>query len=183
MFLGYMLFPATEKVRREPASLFRLDPGHAGAFCAAYLFLFYAELAARPGRAGTTPDPAVALVGATLLLGSNAPRRGFADGNHGGRFPRLYFSRPVHADMIAHKGASFNKGMTHHVCRPKAFWRGPWRVVRICFSLFFSGPCSIPVVQEITSSSPHSLGHMRGGPAKAAVVSSRSDRAYFLGSP
>lgn len=95
MFLGYMLFPPLKSSPRARIPVQDWILGLLGVFCVAHLFLFYAELAARPGQL-TTLDLVAALIGVTLLL--EATRRVvFADGNHGGRFPRLYFSRPVHA--------------------------------------------------------------------------------------
>src|SRR5690606_41142549 len=67
VFLGFMAFPALRRSPRDRVPLSDWIMALAGAFCAAYIYLFYAELAGRPGNP-TTLDVAVAIVGLLLLL-------------------------------------------------------------------------------------------------------------------
>jgi TRAP-type uncharacterized transport system fused permease subunit len=75
-----------------------------GAFCAAYMFFFYRELATRPGQP-TTVDLVVAVIGMVLAAGSHAPCAGPAHGDRGLVFLGYTFGGPYMPDLIAHKGA------------------------------------------------------------------------------
>ena len=67
MFLGYMLFPPLKSSPRASIPVQDWVVGLLGAFCAAYLFLFYVQLAGRPGQP-TTFDLVVAAGGLFFLL-------------------------------------------------------------------------------------------------------------------
>src|SRR5690606_13697028 len=67
VFLGFMAFPALRRSPRDRVPLSDWIMALAGAFCAAYIYLFYTALAGRPGNP-TTLDVAVAIVGLLLLL-------------------------------------------------------------------------------------------------------------------
>ncbi len=174
MFLAYTAYPAFRRSPRRRVPVADWALALAAAFCAAYLFLFYDELARRPGRP-TDADIVVAVAGMVLLL--EATRRALG--------PPLMvvalvflvytFFGPWMPDVIAHKGASLNKGMSH-------YWLGTEGVFGVAlgvstsmvflFVLFGAlleragaGNYFIRVAFSL-------IGHMRGGPAKAAVVSS-----------
>ena len=66
MFLGYLLFPPLKSSPRARIPVQDWILAIVGAFCAAYLFIFYTELSARPGQP-TTLDLIVALVGLSLI--------------------------------------------------------------------------------------------------------------------
>jgi len=147
-----------------------------GAFCASYQFWFYDALAGRPGLP-TGLDIVVSLVGLVLLL--EATRRSLG--------PPLMIVAIVFMayvffgnaswipDVIIYQGASISRAMSH-------FWLGPEGVFGIAigvstkfvflFVLFGAlleragaGNYFIQVAFSL-------LGHLRGGPAKAAVVAS-----------
>ena len=67
VFLAFMLFPARKRSPRDRVPVLDWVLASVGAFCAAYLYLFYQELAARPGLP-TPMDVYVAAVGCVLLL-------------------------------------------------------------------------------------------------------------------
>src|SRR5690554_4956915 len=62
VFLGFMAFPAFRRSPRDRVPLLDWVLGLGAAFCAAYIYLFYNELATRPGSP-TTLDVVVALTG------------------------------------------------------------------------------------------------------------------------
>ena len=174
MFLGYMLFPPLKSSPRARIPVQDWILGLLGAFCAAYLFLFYAELAARPGQP-TTLDLAVALIGVTLLLEATRRVVGLPMAIMAAVFLGYIFLGPYMPDMIAHKGASFNKGMTHQWLSTEGVFGVALGVSSgfvFLFVLFGALLDTGGAGNYFIKSALSFLGHMRGGPAKAAVVSS-----------
>ena len=174
MFLGYMLFPPLKSSPRTRIPVQDWVLGLVGAFCGAYLFLFYAQLAARPGQP-IMFDLAVALVGLVLLLEVTRRVIGLPMTIMAMLFIGYIFFGPYMPDMIAHKGASFTKGMTH-------LWLSTEGVFGVALGVS-SGFVFLYVLfgalldtggagNYFIKSALSLLGHMRGGPAKAAVVAS-----------
>ena len=174
MFLGYLLFPPLKSSPRTRIPLQDWALALIAAFCAGYLYLFYAELAARPGQP-TAFDLTVALVGVVLLLEVTRRVIGLPMTIMGLIFIAYIFLGPHMPDMIAHKGASFGKGMTH-------LWLSTEGVFGVAlgvssgfvflFVLFGALLDTGGAGNYFIMSALSLLGHMRGGPAKAAVVSS-----------
>ena len=174
MFLGYMLFPPLRSSPRTRIPLQDWILGLMGAFCAAYLFLFYAELAARPGQP-TMLDLVVALCGVILLLEATRRVVGLPMAIMAAIFLAYIFLGPYMPDMIAHKGASFNKGMTHQWLSTEGVFGVALGVSSgfvFLFVLFGALLDTGGAGNYFIKSALSFLGHMRGGPAKAAVVSS-----------
>src|SRR5687768_15593352 len=67
LFLAFLAWPATKRSPRDRIPLLDWVFAIAGAFAGAYLLLFYAQLATRPGQP-TTMDVVTATVGMVLLL-------------------------------------------------------------------------------------------------------------------
>ena len=174
IFLAFLSFPA---VKRSPRHFIPIQDwvlAIVGALAAAYLFLFYEALSDRPGDP-TTYDVVVAVIGLVILL--EATRRALG--------PPLMvvaivflvytFAGPLMPDIIAHKGASLNKGMSH-------FWlytEGVFGVaLGVSTSMVFLFVLFGSLLERAGGGNYFiriafaSLGHMRGGPAKAAVISS-----------
>ena len=174
MFLGYMLFPPLSSSPRTRIPVQDWILALLGAFCAAYLYLFYAALAGRPGQP-TGLDLAVAITGLVLLLEVTRRVVGLPMALMAILFIGYIFLGPYMPDMIAHKGASFNKGMTH-------LWLSTEGVFGVAlgvssgfvflFVLFGALLDTGGAGNYFIKSALSFLGHMRGGPAKAAVVSS-----------
>jgi len=174
MFLGYMLFPPLKSSPRTRIPIQDWILALVAAFCGAYLYLFYAELAARPGQP-TAFDLAVALTGVVLLLEVTRRVVGLPMTIMAAIFIGYIFLGPYMPDMIAHKGASFGKGMTH-------LWLSTEGVFGVAlgvssgfvflFVLFGALLDTGGAGNYFIMSALSLLGHMRGGPAKAAVVSS-----------
>ncbi|MFP8965494.1 TRAP transporter permease [Pokkaliibacter sp. CJK22405] len=174
IFLAFMAYPAFKSSPRHHVPLQDWGMALLGAFSASYLFLFYDQLANRAG-APTDFDLVAAVVGMILLL--EATRRALG--------PPLMvvalvfliytFAGPYMPDVIAHKGASLAKTMSHQWLTTEGVFGvalGVSTSFVFLFVLFGSfleragaGAYFIKVAFSL-------LGHMRGGPAKAAVVSS-----------
>ncbi len=174
ILLAFMAFPAFKRSPRDHIPLQDWVFAVTGAFCASYIYLFYAELADRAG-APTTFDLVVAVSGMLLLL--EATRRALG--------PPLMivcavflvytFGGAYMPDVIAHKGASLAKTMSHQWLTTEGVF-GVALGVSTGFVFLFvlfgalleqagAGNYFIKVAFSL-------LGHLRGGPAKAAVVSS-----------
>ncbi len=174
VFLAYTAFPTFRSSPRDYIPIQDWVAAFVAAFCAAYIYLFAAELADRPGSP-TTFDLVVAVAGMVLLLEATRRVLGPALMIVAGIILVYTFGGPYMPDVIAHKGASLSKAMSH-------FWLGSEGVFGVALSvstdtvfLFVlfgalleragAGNYFIKVAFSL-------LGHMKGGPAKAAVVSS-----------
>ncbi|MGI9273681.1 MAG: TRAP transporter permease [Endozoicomonas sp.] len=174
IFLAFMAFPARKKSSYGYIPLIDWFFALAGSFCSAYLYIFSTELAGRSG-APTTMDLVTAGVGMLLLLEATRRALGPPLMVVAIVFITYSFAGPYMPDVIAHKGASLNKALSH-------FWitsEGVFGValgVSTSFVFLFvlfgalleragAGHYFIQVAFSL-------LGHLKGGPAKAAVVSS-----------
>lgn len=174
IFLAYTAYPTFRHSPRHYIPVHDWLSALAGAFCATYLFIFYNELADRPGLP-TTLDLSVAICGLILLLEATRRALGPPLMVVAAIFMLYAFGGQYMPDVIAHKGASFNKGMSHYWLSTEGVYGvalGVSTSMVFMFVLFGSmlekagaGNYFIRVAFAL-------LGHMRGGPAKAAVVSS-----------
>ena len=174
LFLGYLLFPPLKSSPRTRIPVQDWILALLGAFCAAYLYIFYAELAQRPGQP-TTLDLVVAVGGIALLLEATRRVVGLPMTIMAAIFLGYIFLGPYMPDMIAHKGASFAKGMTHQWLSTEGVFGVALGVSSgfvFLFVLFGALLDTGGAGNYFIKSALSFLGHMRGGPAKAAVVSS-----------
>lgn len=174
VFLSYTAYPSFKSSPRDYIPIQDWVLGMIAAFCASYLYFFYAGLADRPGDP-TQMDIIVAVTGMVLLLEATRRALGpplmvvatiFCIYTFGGQFM---------PDVIAHKGASLNKGMSH-------YWLGTEGVFGVAlgvstgmvfmFVLFGALLESAGAGNYFIRTAFAGLGHLKGGPAKAAVVSS-----------
>jgi len=145
-----------------------------GAFCAAYLFLFYDSLASRPGQP-TTTDICVAVAGMLLLLEATRRALGLPMVIVASVFLVYTFAGPYMPEMIAHRGASLAKATSHYWLTTEGVFGialGVSTSFIFLFVLFGSLLDKAGAGNYFIKSAFALLGHMRGGPAKAAVVSS-----------
>jgi len=174
MFLGYLLFPPLKSSPRTRIPVQDWVLALIGAFCAAYLYLFYAELSARPGQP-TTLDLVVAITGLTILLEGTRRMVGLPMAILASIFLAYIFLGPYMPDVIAHKGASFSKGMTHQWLSTEGVFGVALGVSSgfvFLFVLFGALLDTGGAGNYFIKSALSFLGHLRGGPAMAAVVSS-----------
>ncbi|MBN1958390.1 MAG: TRAP transporter permease [Desulfuromonadales bacterium] len=174
IFLSYTAFPTFKK---SPTSYIPIQDwiiGLIGAFCSAYLYIFYDALADRPG-APTQLDLIVAVVGLILLLEATRRALGPPLMIVASIFILYTFGGQYMPDVISHKGASLAKGMSH-------YWLGTEGVFGVAlgvstsmvfmFVLFGAMLEAAGAGNYFIRSAFAGLGHLKGGPAKAAVVSS-----------
>ncbi|MBS3799660.1 MAG: TRAP transporter permease [Thioalkalivibrio sp.] len=144
------------------------------AFSALYLYLFHEALAARPG-APTELDLIVAGIGLILLLEATRRVLGPALTIIAAIFLFYTFAGPLMPDLIAHRGASYPRAMAQQWLSNEGVF-GIALGVSTSFVFLFvlfgalleragAGDYFIRVAFAL-------LGHLRGGPAKAAVMAS-----------
>ncbi len=145
-----------------------------GAVAALYLIVFYRELALRPGNP-TALDVAVGVVGVLLLLEATRRAVGLPMAVLAVLFLIYTMAGPMLPDVIAHKGASVSRVISHM-----------WMVTEGVFGIALGVSVSFIFVFVLFGTlldragggnymmqvSFALLGHLRGGPAKVSVVSS-----------
>ncbi len=174
VFLAFLAYPALASSPRNRVPwhdwLFAL----VGAGCASYLFVFYRDLAGRPGQP-IMQDLVVAVVGMVLLLEATRRALGLPMVIVAIVFLIYTFGGPYMPDMIAHKGASLSRAVSHHWLTTEGVFGVALGVSSgfiFLFVLFGSLLDKAGAGNYFIQSAFALLGHMRGGPAKAAVVSS-----------
>ena len=105
VFLGFMAYPASTRSPSNRVPVTDWVMALVGAFCAGYLFLFYRELATRPGSP-TQMDVYVFIVGIVLLLEATRRVLGLPMVIVATLFLVYTFAGPHMPDMLAHRGAS-----------------------------------------------------------------------------
>ncbi|CAH0526850.1 TRAP transporter permease [Vibrio hippocampi] len=174
VFLAFTAYPALKGSPRDRIPVIDWVLALAGSFSAAYIYIFYSQLADRSG-APTTMDIVAAVTGMVLLLEATRRALGPPLMVVAAVFLLYTFGGPYMPDVIAHKGASLNKAMSHLWLTTEGVF-GVALGVSTSFVFLFvlfgamleragAGAYFIKVAFSL-------LGHMRGGPAKAAVVAS-----------
>ncbi|MCE7537558.1 TRAP transporter permease [Aliivibrio fischeri] len=174
IFLAFTAYPALKNSPRDRIPAVDWILALLGSFSAAYIYIFYTELAGRSG-APTTFDIVAAVMGMILLLEATRRALGPPLMVVAAVFLLYTFAGPHMPDVIAHKGASLNKAMSHLWLTTEGVF-GVALGVSTSFVFLFvlfgamlekagAGAYFIKVAFSL-------LGHMKGGPAKAAVVAS-----------
>jgi TRAP transporter 4TM/12TM fusion protein len=174
VFLAFLGYPALKRSPRHYIPLQDWVFALLGAFCAAYIFLFYRQLSERPG-APSTMDIWVACIGMVLLLEATRRALGPPLMTIAALFLVYSFAGPYMPGIIAHKGVSLAGVVNHQWVTTEGVF-GIALGVSTSFVFLFvlfgalldkagAGNYFIKVAFSL-------LGHYRGGPAKAAVVSS-----------
>lgn len=173
-FLAFTAYPAFSRSPRHRIPLTDAVLCIVGAISASYIFIFYNQLVTRPGLPNTQ-DLVFSLLGLVLLL--EATRRTLGPPLMIVAIVFLVYSLagPYMPDIIAHKGVSFKELVNHQWLTTEGVFGialGVSSGFVFLFVLFGAlldkagaGNYFIQVAFSL-------LGHMRGGPAKAAVVSS-----------
>ncbi|MBX2829764.1 MAG: TRAP transporter permease [Rhodospirillales bacterium] len=176
IFLAFMAYPAFKNSPRGYIPIVDWILASIGAFCAAYIYIFYRDLSDRPGLP-ITADLAAAGVGLVMLL--EATRRALG--------PPLmcvallflayvfFGNAPWVPDVLQWSGASFSKAMSHQWITTEGVFGialGVSTSFVFLFVLFGSLLDKAGAGNYFIKVAFAALGHMRGGPAKAAVLSS-----------
>jgi TRAP transporter 4TM/12TM fusion protein len=174
MFLAYTAFPTFKSSPRSYIPIQDWLLALVAAFSSAYIFFFYEALSERPGDP-IVLDLVVAVIGLTLLLEATRRALGPPLMVVALVFIMYTFAGPHMPDVIAHKGASLVKGMTHYWLTTEGVFGvalGVSTSMVFMFVLFGSLLETAGAGNYFIRTAFAGLGHMRGGPAKAAVVSS-----------
>ncbi|MCF8481636.1 MAG: TRAP transporter permease [Rhodospirillum sp.] len=174
VFLTYTAYPAFKGSPRDHIPLLDWLLALVAAYCASYLFLFKNELADRPG-APIAMDVYTAIIGVVLLL--EATRRALG--------PPLMvvcivflgytFFSDYMPDVLSRNPASLNKAMSHQWLSTEGVFGvalGVSTSMVFMFVLFGALLEKAGAGNYFIRVAFSMMGHMRGGPAKAAVVSS-----------
>ncbi len=174
VFLAYMAFPAFKKSSRTKVPLVDWLFALIGAFCASYLYIFYTELAGRPGLP-ITQDLVVAIFGLILLLEATRRSLGMPLVILAIVFIGYIFLGPYMPDMLAHQAVSLKKGMSHLWLTTEGVYGVALGVSAnfiFLFVLFGALLETAGAGNYFIQSAISMLGSLRGGPAKAAVLAS-----------
>jgi TRAP transporter 4TM/12TM fusion protein len=174
IFLAFLAYPPRKNSPHDYIPVQDWVMALVGAFCAAYIFLFYEQLAQRPA-APTSYDIAVSCVGMLLLLEATRRALGPPLMIVAAVFLIYTFAGPYMPAMLAHKGESLASVANHQWISTEGVF-GIALGVSTSFVFLFvlfgamldkagAGNYFIKVAFSL-------MGHLRGGPAKAAVVSS-----------
>ncbi|TMH27898.1 MAG: TRAP transporter fused permease subunit [Betaproteobacteria bacterium] len=174
LFAAYLAYPFAKSSPRDriPAQDWVL--ALAAAFCGAYLFLFYRELSTRPGQP-TTMDFTTAIIGMVLLLEATRRVVGPPLAIIATLMLVYAFGGPWMPEVIQHKGVSLTKAVSHYWLSTEGVFGvavGVSASYIFLFVLFGSLLEKAGAGNYFIKVAFAFLGHMRGGPAKAAVVSS-----------
>jgi TRAP transporter 4TM/12TM fusion protein len=174
LLLAFLAYPAFKQSPRDRVPLLDIALGLVAAASAAYLFVFYQQLALRPGSL-TTGDLVTACIGIPLLL--EATRRALGPPLAIIALVFLVYSLagPYMPGILAHRGVSFNALANHQWITTEGVF-GIALGVSTSFVFLFvlfgalleragAGHYFIQLAFSL-------LGHFRGGPAKAAVLAS-----------
>lgn len=174
MFLGYLAYPARKSSPRDKMPWFDWVFALIAGFCGAYLYFFYKELASRPGIP-TTTDIVVASIGLVLLLEVTRRALGAPMAVLGTVFVMYVFLGPWLPDALAHRGASIERLVSHMWLTTEGVY-GVALGVSVSYIFIFVLLGSLldrcGAGNYMMQVSFALLGHLRGGPAKVAVVSS-----------
>jgi TRAP transporter 4TM/12TM fusion protein len=174
VFLAFCAFPAFKRSSRTVSPWGDWVLAAVGAFCAAYLFLFYRELATRPGSP-TTMDVLVGLTGVAIMLEATRRAMGFGMLVTTGLFMAFVFLGPFMPEVIQHRGASLSRFISHMWLTTEGVYGvalgGSVQFIFL-FVLFGTLLDIAGAGNYMLQVSLALLGHLRGGPAKVAVVSS-----------
>ncbi|MGF2686343.1 TRAP transporter permease [Marinobacter sp. DUT-3] len=174
VFLAFSAFPMIKGRNLHSVPFYDWILALVAAFCASYLYVFYEGLSSRPGLP-TTTDLWVSMIGLVLLLEATRRSLGLPLTIVAAVFIAYSIAGPYMPNVIAHKGVSLNKLASHQ-------WLGTEGVFGVAlgvstsfvflFVLFGALLERAGAGNYFIKVAYAGLGHMRGGPAKAAVVSS-----------
>jgi TRAP transporter 4TM/12TM fusion protein len=174
LFLAFAAYPAFRSSPRSHVPVLDWILAVVGAFAGAYLFLFYRELAARPGQP-ILFDLVTAGVGIVLLLEATRRALGLPMVIVALVFMVYTFAGPSMPDVLQHKGASISKFLQHQWLTTEGVFGialGVSTSFVFLFVLFGTLLEKAGAGNWMMQISIALLGHLRGGPAKVAVVSS-----------
>ncbi|WP_300274322.1 TRAP transporter permease [Halomonas sp.] len=174
LFLAFMAYPALKRSPRDRIPIQDWVFAAVAAFCGAYMFLFYEQLAQRPG-APILQDVIIGVAGILLLLEATRRALGPPLMIIASIFIVYSLAGPYMPGILSHRGVSLY-GLVNHQWLTTQGVFGIALGVSTSFVFLFvlfgalldkagAGNYFIKVAFSL-------LGHYKGGPAKAAVVAS-----------
>jgi TRAP transporter 4TM/12TM fusion protein len=174
LFLAFLAYPAFKSSSRQHIPVLDWVFAIAAAFAGAYFILFYAQLATRPGQPNTM-DIVTATLGLLFLLEATRRAVGMPMTVLAIIFLAYIMLGKYMPDVIAHKGASLERMLSHQWLTTEGVFGVALGVsvsYIFIFVLFGSLLDKAGAGNYMMQVSFALLGHLRGGPAKVAVVSS-----------
>ncbi|MDY0073491.1 MAG: TRAP transporter permease [Thauera sp.] len=174
LLLSFLAYPAFKRSPRDHVPLVDIALALIAVGCASYLFVFYQQLALRPGSL-TTADLVVALIGLPLLLEATRRTLGPPLALIALLFLGYSLAGPWMPELLAHRGVSLNALANHQWITTEGVFGialGVSTGFVFLFVLFGALLERAGAGNYFIQLAFSMLGHMRGGPAKAAVVSS-----------
>ncbi len=174
IFLAYLSFPMLKRSPRSYIPLYDWVLALVATFCVVYLYIFQDELARRPGIP-TREDIIVACAGMVLLLEATRRVMGLPMTCVAIIFLAYVFMGQMAPDIIAHRGASISRAASQFWLTQEGVFGVPLGVSTsfvFLYVLFGAMLERAGAGNYLTALSFALLGHLKGGPAKAAVVAS-----------
>lgn len=174
LFLVFLAYPAFNSSPRNRVPIIDWLFAFAGAVSSGYIFLFYHDLAMRPGMP-LQQDLIMACVGMVTLLEATRRSLGWPLVILAVLFLSYTFFGQEMPDLISHKGQSFNKVAGHQWLSTEGVFGIALDVSTsfvFLFVLFGALLDKAGAGNYFIKSAFALLGHLRGGPAKAAVLAS-----------
>lgn len=174
MLLAFLAYPAFKKSPRDYVPMMDVALGLLAAASAAYLFIFYQQLALRPGTL-TTADLVTACIGIPLLLEATRRALGPPLAIIALLFLIYSLAGPYMPGLLAHRGVSFTAMANHQWITTEGVFGialGVSTSFVFLFVLFGALLERAGAGHYFIQLAFSMLGHLRGGPAKAAVVAS-----------
>jgi TRAP transporter 4TM/12TM fusion protein len=174
LFLAFMAWPASRRSARDHVPALDWALALAGAFAGGYFLLFYAQLATRPGQPNLM-DIVTATAGLVLLLEATRRAVGWPMAVLAGLFIVYAMAGPWMPEVLAHKGASLSRLLSHLWLTTEGVYGIALGVstgaifVYVLFGALLDRAGGGNYMMQVSFAA---LGHLRGGPAKVAVVSS-----------
>ncbi len=175
VFLAFLSYPAFAKSPRRTIPLIDWALACVAAFCCLYLVIFYEDVVSRSGGTRTTIELIVSLLGLACVLEITRRSLGMSLVIVALVFSGYAFFGQYMPDFISHRGASLNRFVDHMWLTTEGVFGLPLGVSNsfiFLFVLFGSLLDKAGAGNYFIQLSFALLGHLRGGPAKAAVVSS-----------
>jgi len=174
LFLAFLACPALKSSPRDRIPIQDWLLALAGAFSGGYLFLFYNSVAQRPGQPSAM-DLVMGTAGMLILLEATRRSVGLPMAALAVMFLGYILLGPRLPDVIAHKGASVTRLLSHMWLTTEGVYGIALGVsvgyifIYVLFGALLDRAGAGNYMMQVSFAM---LGHLRGGPAKVAVVSS-----------
>jgi len=174
LLLAFLCYPGWRSAARDSVPVFDWLLAIAGAFAGAYFILFYADLATRPGRP-ILIDVVTATAGLVLLLEATRRAVGMPMTVLAILFLAYILLGRHLPDVLAHKGASWERMLSHQWLTTEGVFgvalgvSSTFIFIYVLFGALLDRAGAGNYMMQVSFAL---LGHLRGGPAKVAVVSS-----------